>query len=90
MNAISEGEEPTAADKVTFDKQVTQKQLMVLVFKSQNSTPDTEALKKKAQSAGIPIVPVTETLSPATASFQDWQTGQLKALQQALAKSAGH
>lgn len=89
MNSISEGEEPTAADKATFDRQLLQKQIKVLVFNSQNSTPDTEALKNKAQTAGIPIVPVTETLTPATASFQEWQTGQLRALQQALAKSTG-
>lgn len=89
MNSISEGEEPTAFDKATFDKQVTQKQIKVLVFNSQNSTPDTEALNNKAQTAGIPIIPVTETLTPATASFQEWQTGQLKALQRALAKSTG-
>lgn len=89
MNAISEGEEPTASDKVTFDKQIAQKQIKVLVFNSQNSTPDTDALTKKAQTAGIPTVPVTESLTPATASFQEWQTGQLKALQQALAKSTG-
>ncbi len=89
MNAISEGQAPTASDKATLDKQITQKQIKVLVFNSQNSTPDTNALKQKAQAAGIPIVPITETLTPATASFQDWQVGQLKALQQALAKSTG-
>ena len=89
MTAISEGQAPTASDKATFDKQITQKQIKVLVFNSQNSTPDTNALKQKAQTAGIPIVPITETLTPATASFQDWQVGQLKALQQALAKSTG-
>jgi len=90
MNAISEGQEPTAADKATFDQQVTQKQIKVFVYNKQNATPDTDALKKKAQAAGIPIVPITETLTPATASFQDWQVRQLKDLQQALAKSPVH
>lgn len=90
MNAISEGQEPTAADKATFDKQVTQKQIKVFVYNKQNATPDTNALKQKAQSAGIPIVPITETLAPATSTFQEWQVGQLQALQQALAKSTNH
>lgn len=89
MAAISEGQAPTASDKATFDKQITQKQIKVLVFNSQNSTPDTNALKQKAQTAGIPIVPITETLTPATASFQEWQVKQIKDLQQALAKSTG-
>lgn len=88
MNAISEGEGPTAADKAAFDQQIQQKQIKVLVLNSQNSTPDTQAVQKKAQDAGIAIVPVTETLIPATANFQDWQTSQLKALEQALEKSA--
>jgi zinc/manganese transport system substrate-binding protein len=89
MTAISEGEAPTAADKVLFDQQITQKSIKLLVINSQNSTPDTAALMQKAQTAGIAIVPVTETLTPATDSFQAWQTAQLKALQQALAKASG-
>ena len=32
---------------------------------------------------------VTETLSPASATFQDWQVAQLQALQAALAKATG-
>lgn len=89
MTAISEGQAPTAIDKATFDQQITSKQIKVLVFNSQNSTPDINVLKQKAQTAGIPIVPIAETLTPATASFQDWQVKQLQDLQQALAKSAG-
>ena len=88
MAAISEGEAPTAADKVTFDQQITQNSIKVLVFNSQNSTPDTDALIQKAKTAGIAIVPVTETLTPTGTSFQAWQTAQLKALQQALAESS--
>jgi zinc/manganese transport system substrate-binding protein len=87
INAISEGDEPTASDKSTVDQQVTQKQIKVLVFNSQNATPDTDALTQKAQIAGIPIVPVTETLTPANTSFQAWQTAQLKALEAALDKA---
>ena len=88
MTAIAEGQTPTAADKATFDEQVTQKQVKVFIYNSQNATPDTDALKQKAQAASIPIVPITETLTPATASFQAWQVGELKALQQALANTS--
>ncbi|MBW4657039.1 MAG: zinc ABC transporter substrate-binding protein [Drouetiella hepatica Uher 2000/2452] len=87
MNAVSEGEEPTAIDKSAVDQQLTQKQIKVLVFNAQNATPDTDALTQKAKTAGIPIVPVTETLTPANASFQEWQTAQLKALEAALAEA---
>ena len=37
--------------------------------------------------AGIPLVDVTETLQPAGATFQAWQTAQLAALDVALARA---
>jgi zinc/manganese transport system substrate-binding protein len=46
MKALSEGTEPSAQDKATFDQQVTQKKIKVFVFNSQNSTPDTNALEQ--------------------------------------------
>lgn len=89
MKALSEGTEPTALDKATFDQQVTQKQIKVFVFNSQNSTPDTDALKAKALAEGIPVVSITETLDPPNVSFQDWQDAQLQALEQALEQATG-
>ena len=89
MKAISEGNDPSAADKATFDAQITAQQIKVLVFNSQNSTPDIQALVSKARAAGIPVVPITETLDPAGATFQDWQSGQLAALELALAQATG-
>jgi zinc/manganese transport system substrate-binding protein len=89
MKAISEGIEPTAEDKATFDQQVTQKLIKVFVYNKQNATPDTDVLKAKAQQAGIPLVAITETLDPGNASFQEWQSAQLQALEQALAQATG-
>jgi len=89
MKAISEGNDPSAADKATFDAQITGKQIKVLVFNSQNSTPDIQALVDKAHAATIPVVPITETLDPAGSTFQAWQSGQLAALQTALAQATG-
>ena len=84
MKAISEGTDPSAADKVTVEAQIATKQIKVFVFNSQNSTPDVQSLVSKAQAEHIPVVQITETLTPATATFQDWQTNQLKAVLQAL------
>ena len=84
MKAISEGTDPSASDKATVDQQVASKQIKVFVFNSQNSTPDVQSLVDKARAKGIPVVQITETLSPAGATFQDWQTSQLKALLAAL------
>jgi zinc/manganese transport system substrate-binding protein len=87
LNAASEGTDPTAADKVTADQQIKTKQIKVFVFNIQNSTPDVAALVSEAKAQGIPVATLTETLVPATASFQDWQADQLAGIQQALAKA---
>ena len=86
LKAISEGTEPTAADTTTIDRQIAKKQIKVWVFNSQNSTPDVARLTDAARKQGIPITTITETLTPATATFQQWQERQLKALVLALAK----
>ena len=89
LEAISEGNEPTAKDKATVDKQISAKQIKVFVHNGQNSTPDVEALVERSKKAGIPVVTVTETLVPRGASFQDWQANQLQSLADALARSTG-
>ena len=89
LKAISEGTDPAAADKATVDSQIAQHQITVYVYNSQNATPDIAAQLTAARTQGIPITAVTETLSPANASFQDWQVSQLTALQAALAKATG-
>jgi zinc/manganese transport system substrate-binding protein len=89
LKAISEGTEPTAADKTTIDGQIARKQLAVWIFNSQNSTPDVARITDAARRRGIPVVAITETLSPASASFQAWQVGQLRALADALRKATG-
>jgi zinc/manganese transport system substrate-binding protein len=89
MKAISEGTDPTAQDKQTFDEQVVQHRIKVLVYNRQNSVPDVDVLRKEAQAEGIPVVAITETLDPASATFQDWQVAQLDSLRQALGQATG-
>jgi len=80
LKAISEGTDPSAQDKTTIDDQISGKKIKVYVFNSQNATPDVAAQVTAAKAKGIPVAAVTETLSPATASFQDWQVAQLQQL----------
>ena len=89
LKAISEGTEPTAADKTTIDRQIGSKEIKVWVFNSQNSTPDVARFTAEARAKGIPVTTITETLAPASASFQQWQVRQLRALEAALAKATG-
>ena len=89
LKAISEGTDPSTADKATIDRQIATAAIKVYVYNSQNSTPDVAAQVAAARARGIPVVAVTETLSPAGASFQQWQVAQLQALRAALAKATG-
>lgn len=88
LDAVSEGADPTAADKITVDQQIKTKQIKIFVINTQNSTPDVTALVTAAKDQGIPVATVTETLVPATASFQDWQVGQLEGIERALSQAA--
>jgi zinc/manganese transport system substrate-binding protein len=87
--AIAEGTDVTAQDKQTVDDQAAGRQIDVWVYNRQNATPDVARVNAIAAAHQIPIVTVTETLYPATASFQDWQAAQLAALAAALHRATG-
>lgn len=84
LNAISEGAEPTASDITAIARQIAKKSIRVWVLNTQNDTPDVARLTAAARRRGIRVVPVTETLTPATATFEEWQVRQLRALLLAL------
>ena len=89
LRAISEGIDPSAADKATIDAQIRDHRIKVYVLNRQNATPDVAAQVKAARAAGIPVVAITETLTPATATFEQWQVAQLQSLQAALREALG-
>ena len=86
MQAISEGTDPPAQTVAQFQDQISGRQIKVLVYNTQTSTPITDNLKQMAAQYGIPVVGISETVEPPTASFQDWQITQLNSLQSALSR----
>jgi zinc/manganese transport system substrate-binding protein len=88
VKAVAEGVDVSAQDKQEVDEQASQHRIDVWVFNSQNVTPDVERVNQLARAAHIPIATVTETLAPASASFQSWQVAQLEALLRALERGA--
>ncbi len=88
MNAVAEGNDPPAAAVIAFQDQITSKQVKVLVYNVQTATAVTTNIKHLAALADIPVVGVSETLQPESATFQDWQLSQLLTLQNALNASA--
>ncbi len=87
LRAVSEGSEPSAADKATSEAQLRGRQVAVYLYNSQNATPDVAAQLSAARAAGVPVVAVTETVNPPDATFQQWQVDQLRALAAALERA---
>ncbi|MGI8558689.1 MAG: metal ABC transporter solute-binding protein, Zn/Mn family [Solirubrobacteraceae bacterium] len=87
MKAVGEGTDVSASDKQLADRQIARREIAVWVLNTQNETPDVARLSAAARARGIPVVDVSETLSPRGASFQDWQTSQLRSLLGALAEA---
>ena len=82
--AIEDGTEPAPAAVAAMNALITQHRIRVLLYNSQAVSPITSHLRAAARAAGIPVVPVSETLPPGL-SFQQWQLEQARALAVALA-----
>jgi zinc/manganese transport system substrate-binding protein len=87
--SIAEGTDVSAADVQTVERQARDHQIDVWVFNSQNVTPEVGDVTSIARTAHIPVVTVTETLSPASLDFEQWQARQLQALLAALHEATG-
>jgi zinc/manganese transport system substrate-binding protein len=82
---LEEGTEPSASAVAAMSRLVAQHRIRVLLYNAQAASPLTKRLRAAAQNAGIPVVPVTETLPPHL-TFQQWQLDQARALAAALAR----
>jgi zinc/manganese transport system substrate-binding protein len=89
VKAIAEGTEVSAQDKQTVDEQAERRKIAVWVFNSQNLTPDVQRVNEIARAHGIPVAAVTETLSPASDTFEQWQSAELEGLMRALDRATG-
>lgn len=87
--AIAEGTDVSAQDKQTVDRQVQTRALAVWIYNSQNATPDVQQVNQLALAAHIPVTTITETLTPPSATFQEWQSAQLRRLMSALHEATG-
>lgn len=63
----------------------TRHDVKALVYNEQTSGPETQQVLAAARAAGIPVIPVRETL-PAGKSYLEWMTDTLAALKTALAR----
>jgi zinc/manganese transport system substrate-binding protein len=82
--AIEDGTDPSPQDTETFDRDITQHKVRVLLYNSQVVDSQTTAIKGLAASAHVPVVGVSETMPPQYRTFQAWQLTQDRALLAAL------
>jgi zinc/manganese transport system substrate-binding protein len=87
LRAISEGTDVTTGDKETIDSQIKDHLIKIYVYNSQNVTPDVQAQLTEVKAEHIPFATITETLVPASSTYQAWQTRQLAGIEAALAKA---
>ena len=82
--AVENGNDPSAGDTALMDQVLTGREAKVLVYNAQATSPVTARVRALAEKAGIPVVPVTETMPPSFRSYQAWQLAQAAALLSAL------
>jgi zinc/manganese transport system substrate-binding protein len=85
QKAVAEGNDPPADTVVAAESQVKERKIRVLVYNEQTISPITTRLQDEAKAAGIPVVPVTETM-PSALTYQNWMSNQLAVLERALGK----
>lgn len=83
VEAVEEETDPPAAAAAATTKLLTDRQVQVLIYNPQTETPVTGKVRDAAQNAGIPVVTMTET-PPENATYLDWMSGQIDALNAAL------
>lgn len=83
--AIESGTDPAPADIAAANALVSGKQVRAVVLNSQTESPVTAALAKTAETAGVPVVRVTESLPAGVDDYTAWQADNVKRLSDALA-----
>jgi zinc/manganese transport system substrate-binding protein len=88
--AIEEDTDPPAAVLQETLALFSGDPVRALIVNAQTETPSTDQVRNAAQTAGVPVVEMTETLPEGSRDYVDWMGGQIDALAGALgAPSSG-
>ena len=82
--ASSNESDPSPADLDAFLRLLSDRGVDVLIYNTQTEGSVPQQLRAAAESAGVPVVDVTETVAPGAPTFEAWQVDQLTALAEAL------
>lgn len=82
--AIEEDTDPPAAVLQETLALFSGDPVRALILNAQTETPSTDQVRDAAQTAGVPVVEMTETLPEGSPGYVDWMGGQIDALAGAL------
>lgn len=82
--AIEEDTDPPAAVLQETLALFSGDPVRALILNAQTETPSTDQVRDAAQTAGVPVVEMTETLPEGATGYVDWMGGQIDALAGAL------
>jgi zinc/manganese transport system substrate-binding protein len=82
--AIEEDTDPPAAALQQTLALFSGDPVRALILNAQTETPSTDQVRDAAQTAGVPVVEMTETLPEGSPGYVDWMGGQVDALARAL------
>jgi len=85
--AVMNNTEPSASEVAGFEDDLKGHKVKVMLYNAQASEPAVQRLVQIAKDQKIPVVGVSET-EPADATYQQWMTSQLDALDKALSGQA--
>lgn len=88
--AVSQGAEPPAQAVAAFQQLLLTHAVAVVVENVQTATASSDAIVQLARRQQIPVVEVTETIRPPTATLVDWEDAELDALASALSAGVSH
>lgn len=89
IEAVAAGTDPPTQSVATFQTQLENGSVKVLVYNIQTVTPLTECMLEIAGAKDIPIVRISETIQPPGITFQQWMLGEVAALDNALNPNLG-
>jgi zinc/manganese transport system substrate-binding protein len=85
--AVMNDTEPSAQEIATFESDLKEHKVKVLLYNKQASTKLTQRMLDLARHSNVVVVGVTET-EPMGMSYQEWMLSQLEDLEKALARPA--
>lgn len=85
--AIESENDPSPKDIAEVESMITHKSVGLLAYNVQTTGPVTDRLRRLADTSGIAVLAVTETLPEGTADYLTWMTGNIDALAKALTRT---